>query len=96
MAISGKIILIIPAAYKFQIPEDCELDYEMSNVFVTMCDFKLLPQYKWNLHAYGMLCSLHQHLVTNISGKPISIIFKSQAVNKPVHKDVISPAMKGS
>jgi len=36
MAILGKIILIIPAAYKFQIPEDSELDYEMTHVFVTM------------------------------------------------------------
>jgi len=41
MAISGKIILIIPATYKFQTPEDFELDYEMSNAFVTMCDFRL-------------------------------------------------------
>ena len=46
MAIVGKIILIIPAAYKFQIAEDSELDYEMSNTFVTMCDFRLFPQCK--------------------------------------------------
>jgi hypothetical protein len=46
MAILGKIILIIPAAYKFLIPEDSELDYEMPDAFVTMCVFRLLPQCK--------------------------------------------------
>jgi len=46
MAISGKIIVIIPATYKFQIPEDSELDYEILNAFVTMRDFRLLPQCK--------------------------------------------------
>ena len=60
MAIVGKIILIIPAANKFQIPEDSQLDYEMSNAFVTTYDFWLLSQCKRNLRASGMLCSLHR------------------------------------
>ena len=59
MAIVGKIILIIPAANKFQIPEDSQLDYEMSNAFVTTY-FRLLSQCKRNLRASGMLCSLHR------------------------------------
>lgn len=46
MASSGKIVLFTPAAYKFQITEDSELDFEMSNTFVTTCDFKVLPQCK--------------------------------------------------
>jgi hypothetical protein len=55
----------------------------------TMCDFRLLPKSRWELPSSGLLCSEWWWFLTDISGHPISPIFRGQeSSNKQVSSTV--------
>ena len=54
-----------------------------------MCDFGLLPKSRWELPSSGLLCSEWWWFLTDISGHPISTIFRGQeSSNKLVSSTV--------
>jgi hypothetical protein len=46
-----------------------------------MCDFRLPPRFRWNLHSSGIFRSVEWQFCTDVSGQPIGAIFKGQGTS---------------